>query len=94
MTGAARGLGAGIAKRLAAEGATVICLDKEPPDKASESINAAMSKKVAIAKQLDVTAHGAVESAFDEIADEQGSLDIMVNNAGSGAQGRHPARYG
>ena len=82
VTGAARGLGAGIAERLAAEGAIVICVDRQPPDKASESINAAMSKKVAIAKQLDVTAHGAVESAFDEIANEHGSLDIVVNNAG------------
>jgi NAD(P)-dependent dehydrogenase (short-subunit alcohol dehydrogenase family) len=82
VTGAARGLGAGIARRLAAEGATVICVDKEPPDKASESINAALSKKVAIAKQLDVTAHGTVEAALHAIADEHGSLDVMVNNAG------------
>jgi NAD(P)-dependent dehydrogenase (short-subunit alcohol dehydrogenase family) len=82
VTGAARGLGAGIAKRLAAAGATVVCVDKLPPDTATESINAALPKKLAVARQLDVTAPGLVESAFDEIADEHGSLDIMVNNAG------------
>ena len=82
VTGAARGLGAGISKRLATEGATVICLDKEPPEKTSESINAALSKKVAIAKRLDVTDHDAVESVLGEIAEQHGSLDIMVNNAG------------
>jgi NAD(P)-dependent dehydrogenase (short-subunit alcohol dehydrogenase family) len=82
VTGAARGLGAGISKRLATEGATVICLDKEPPEKTGESINAALSRKVAIAKRLDVTDHDAVESVLGEIAEQHGSLDIMVNNAG------------
>jgi NAD(P)-dependent dehydrogenase (short-subunit alcohol dehydrogenase family) len=82
VTGAARGLGAGISNRLATEGATVICVDKEPPEASSESINATLSRKVASALQLDVTAHDAVESAFRDIATKHGSIDIMVNNAG------------
>jgi NAD(P)-dependent dehydrogenase (short-subunit alcohol dehydrogenase family) len=82
VTGAAQGLGAGIAARLAAEGATVICLDKDLPDGTSDTINAGLDKKVAVARQLDVRDHDQVEMAFDEIAGEYGSLDVMVNNAG------------
>jgi meso-butanediol dehydrogenase/(S,S)-butanediol dehydrogenase/diacetyl reductase len=82
VTGAARGLGAGIATRLAMDGATVICLDKEPPQNTADSINSILSNNAATARLLDVTDHGQVDGAFDEIAEQHGSIDVMVNNAG------------
>ncbi len=59
----------------------MICLDKDLPDRTSDSINAGLGQKVAVARQLDVRDHDEVEIALSEIADEYG-LDVMVNNAG------------
>ena len=60
----------------------MICLDKESPQNTAESINSILSNKAVTARLLDVTDHGQVDAAFGEIAEQHGSIDVMVNNAG------------
>jgi len=79
VTGAARGIGLAIARRLAADGARVAVLDLE-----LEAAQAA-AKKVgagAIAIAADVTRTADVDRAVKHVVDAWGRLDILVNNAG------------
>ena len=83
VTGASKGIGAGIAKGLAAEGASVVvnyASSREGADKVVAEIKAAGGKAVAIqgsvAKSEDVT------RLFAETKQAFGRLDILVNNAG------------
>lgn len=82
VTGAARGIGAGIAEALAADGATVAAVDLEESACADtvERIGAAGGKAIAIG--ADVTDADSVERAFTRVADELGSVGVLVNNAG------------
>lgn len=83
VTGASKGIGAGIAKSLAAEGATVIvnyASAKAAAEKTVEEITAAGGK--AIALQADVSKQADVKRLFSEIISQVGQLDILVNNAG------------
>ena len=75
VTGGARGIGWAIASRLAAEGWSVVAADLVPGDTADEASPVGFH-------ELDVRDHGAVESAFVEIASTRGGLDLLVNNAG------------
>ena len=83
VTGGSRGIGAAIAKRLAADGASVALTYSSSPDSAAvvvAEIEAAGGTAVAIkADSGDVTA---LQSAVDEAARHLGGLDILVNNAG------------
>lgn len=88
VTGASRGIGAAIAKALAAEGASVAITYEKSEDKALEvvgAIEAAGGKAVAIAANSADPA--AVKSAVEQTVSALGGLDILVNNAGI-------ARYG
>jgi 3-oxoacyl-[acyl-carrier protein] reductase len=74
VTGGASGIGAGIAKRMAAEGARVSLWDRDPT-----ALTAADSAhKIA----LDVTDADAVQRAADQTATALGRIDIMVASAG------------
>jgi 3-oxoacyl-[acyl-carrier protein] reductase len=83
VTGASKGIGAGIAKSLAAEGAAVVvnyASAKEGADKlVSEIINEGGK---AIAVQGDVSQQADVDRIFDEAVSTFGGVDILVNNAG------------
>lgn len=85
VTGASRGLGKGIAKKLAEEGAKVVIADILPADQAVAEIQAvggtACSFTVNMTKQEEVVA--LVKFAVDTY----GTLDIMVNNAGINRDG-------
>lgn len=82
VTGGARGIGLGIAKRLAQEGAVAIIGDVRG-ELASESAQAiAKEGGQAIGRCLDVTDSAGVNRFFDEIAAEFGRIEILVNNAG------------
>src|SRR6476620_5158513 len=83
VTGASKGIGAGIAKQFAAEGATVVvnyATSKEGADRVVDEITKRGGKAVAI--QAHVTKKRDVERLFAETKRAFGQLDILVNNAG------------
>jgi 3-oxoacyl-[acyl-carrier protein] reductase len=83
VTGASKGIGAGIAKGLAAEGAAVVvnyATSKEGADRVVAAIVAKDGRAVAI--QGDVSRAADVERLFAETKRAFGGLDILVNNAG------------
>jgi 3-oxoacyl-[acyl-carrier protein] reductase len=87
ITGAGRGIGAAIAKKLASMGAVaVLCgRTREPLESAAKSIlQDGGEAKVA---QCDVTDLGAVEELAKQLNASYGRVDILVNNAGIGGFG-------
>lgn len=79
VTGGARGIGAATAKRLAAEGAHVICLDI-PQDK--DTLEATVSAIDGTALPLDITDDGAPRRIADFVEKKFGGVDIVIHNAG------------
>jgi len=82
VTGAARGIGAGVAARLARDGFAVAVLDlDETACKAvADDIAAAGGRAVGIG--ADVSDEAAVEAAVTRVAEELGAPTVLVNNAG------------
>ncbi len=83
VTGASKGIGAGIAKALAAAGATVIvnyASSQRDAEKVVSYILDAGGKASAI--QADMSQSADITRMFDTIRQEFGTLDILVNNAG------------
>ena len=83
VTGASRGIGAAIAKRLAAEGANVAITYERSADKA-EGVVAEIERlgRRGLAIKADSADAAAVKAAVDQAAEAFGGLDILVNNAG------------
>jgi 3-oxoacyl-[acyl-carrier protein] reductase len=82
VTGAAQGIGAGVARRLAADGASVgvLDLDIEAAGVVVDEIKADGGRALALA--ADVTKRDQVQAAVDRLVGEFGGLHILVNNAG------------
>jgi 3-oxoacyl-[acyl-carrier protein] reductase len=80
ITGAARGIGAGTAKRFADEGAAVAVLDINE-EQAVETA-ASLGAGTALGIGCNVTDAGSVEAAVSRVLAELGGLHILVNNAG------------
>jgi len=83
VTGASKGIGAGIAKQLASEGATVVvnyASSKQGAENVVKEITGKGSKAVAI--QADMAKQADIERLFAETKRQFGKLDILVNNAG------------
>lgn len=78
VTGAARGIGLGCAKAMAAEGAQVIIadIDMEAASVAARSVDGA------IAVNLDVTSRDGWIHAVTEVEKKLGGLNVLINNAG------------
>ncbi len=84
VTGAARGIGKAIARRLAQAGAHVALtdVDAESVKSAAEEINAEVGAGRCIASPLDVTSPEQVAGAFRDVSLAFGGVDILVSNAG------------
>jgi 3-oxoacyl-[acyl-carrier protein] reductase len=83
VTGASKGIGAGIAKALAAEGAAVVVnygSSKEGADRVVAEIKGNGGRAIAV--QGDVAKAGDVQRIFAETKKAFGRLDVLVNNAG------------
>ncbi|MBI3455566.1 MAG: glucose 1-dehydrogenase [Candidatus Rokubacteria bacterium] len=84
VTGAAAGIGEGIARRFAAEGAAVVAVDRRAaPLEAAVAAIASPDARVRALVQ-DVGAPGAAERVVEACVRAFGRLDILVNNAGLG----------
>jgi NAD(P)-dependent dehydrogenase (short-subunit alcohol dehydrogenase family) len=83
VTGGGSGIGLGIAHRLAAGGAAVALIGRDPEKlaRASASITEQHSGARVTTRSLDVRDHDAVDDAFTSIAAELGGLHLLVNNA-------------
>ncbi|OQO90566.1 short-chain dehydrogenase [Saccharomonospora piscinae] len=84
ITGAARGIGAGLAERLAADGAKValVGLERDEQQRVADRIGTA-----ARAWEADVTDWAALERAVDGVVDHFGGIDIVIANAGIATTG-------
>lgn len=83
VTGASKGIGAGIAKALAAEGAAVVvnyASSKDGADAVVDAINHAGGKAVAV--QGDVRKEEDAKRVVDTAVERFGRLDVLVNNSG------------
>jgi 3-oxoacyl-[acyl-carrier protein] reductase len=83
VTGASKGIGADIAKHLAAEGASVVVnysSSKEGADKVVAEITKAGGKAIAV--KANVSKKAEIETLFNETIKAYKKLDILVNNAG------------
>ncbi|MDO9145584.1 SDR family NAD(P)-dependent oxidoreductase [Rhodoferax sp.] len=82
VTGAGQGMGRAIAQRFVAEGATVVALDLNL--EAAQQTLADLGGK-SIARCLNVADSAAVAAVVDEVVTLFGRVDVLVNNAGTGA---------
>jgi NAD(P)-dependent dehydrogenase (short-subunit alcohol dehydrogenase family) len=88
VTGGARGIGAGISRVMAAQGARVAVLDL---DGAEAEKTAAGLPIPGIAVACDVALEAGADAAVRSVIESLGGLDIVVNNAGAGRGPRDPS---
>ncbi|MCL4374649.1 SDR family oxidoreductase [Patescibacteria group bacterium] len=82
VTGASQGIGKGIAKELATNGYITYVTYLKNRDKGKETVKEIETAAgQAILVQLDVRSQESVKKAFDQIKQEQGRLNVLVNNA-------------
>jgi NAD(P)-dependent dehydrogenase (short-subunit alcohol dehydrogenase family) len=83
VTGASRGIGAGIAEKLAAEGVNVVLADIRPEvAETAEQLATDFPEVTVLSRETDVSDERQVEELVDYAVSQFGSLDIMANNAG------------
>src|SRR6202051_3751580 len=84
ITGGSRGIGAAIAKRLAADGANVAITYAKGADAAASVVKEIeRADRKAIAIRADAADADAVEAAVEKTVATFGRLDVLVNNAGT-----------
>src|SRR6187397_1249594 len=84
ITGSAGGIGKGIAKKFAEEGACVVINDinEERLGETNKEFRSSFGNDVISSTLLNVTDDDSIEAAFDEAALAFGGVDIVINNAG------------
>lgn len=80
VTGAARAIGRETAELLAARGATIVSIDLADAEALVETVTSRGGS--AISLEADVAEEDAVETAFREVLDRFGQVDVLVNNVG------------
>ena len=88
ITGAASGIGAATARRLAAEGATLLLADMDAAG--LETVASQLGASRTVTRVVDVRDRLQVEAAIDATVERFGGIDILYNNAGVGAYGESP----
>lgn len=83
VTGAGRGIGSAIARRLGAEGATVV-VNWASSEAGAKQVVTAIEEAggAAVAHRCDVSDEGQVRAMFREVKHHYGRIDVLVNNAG------------
>ena len=86
VTGCSTGLGVQMAKALANQGAKIVAVArrKEKIDAVADEIKKEFGVET-LAIQCDITDTAKVDSAVDEVLAKFGRIDIVINNAGTGA---------
>lgn len=83
VTGASSGIGAGVAKALAAEGATIVINYSSSPEKAEKVLDEIKQRGGdGFAIKADVSKENEVVDMFQQTFKRYGTVDILVNNAG------------
>lgn len=85
VTGASRGIGRGLVDALAAAGAIVAVTARNIADAEAAAAEVAAAGGAATAHALDVNDVASIRGAIDQVVDRHGHLDILVANAGLGA---------
>ena len=85
VTGSARGIGAAIAARLSRDGASLVLVDREPPEATRVSVEADGGH--ASAYRCDISSIDQLDVLFADLGSHNIGLDILVNNAGLGSSG-------
>lgn len=82
VTGSGSGIGVAIARRLAAEGATVVVADRDGDGAASTAKQIESDGGRAVAKTVDIADRAQVDGLVADVRGELGAATILVNNAG------------
>jgi len=93
VTGAARGVGAAIAARLAADGALVVVADVDYPAAQAEVADLESRGGLALARKVDVSDPASARGLAQAVIEEAGQIDILVNNAGVSGPAAPVAEY-
>ena len=86
VTGGAQGLGLGITRQLASDGASVVIADRQEDKARAEAARLQSDGLTVRAAVLDITDSAAVTSFFAELVTKEERVDILINNAGTGQQ--------
>lgn len=89
ITGANRGIGRGLADALAEAGATVAVTARQREDAEAVATEIVDAGGAASAHEIDVADIASIRSGVDDVVDHHGRIDVLVANAGLGAN--HPA---
>jgi 3-oxoacyl-[acyl-carrier protein] reductase len=81
VSGAGQGLGRSVALEMAAEGGSVMLLERNPGTLRSVAAEIAAAGGVARAFQLDVTDYESYRTVINDVVNEFGKIDVLVNNA-------------
>ncbi len=85
ITGASRGIGRGLVDACAAAGATVAVTARSATDAEAVAAEVVAAGGTASAHELDVADVGSIQAVVDAVVDRHGQLDVLVANAGLGA---------